>query len=45
MKSQEEKIDGNKKTLEEKIKPLGKIPVFLQVLSFVMYDVTTTSDN
>jgi hypothetical protein len=31
MKSQEEKTDGNKKTLEEKIKPLGKIPVFTSV--------------
>jgi hypothetical protein len=31
MKSQEEKTDGNKKNLEEKIKPLGKIPVLTSV--------------
>ncbi len=45
MKSQEEKTDGNKKNLRGKNKPLGKIPVFTSVDFFVMYDVTTTSDN
>jgi ATP-dependent RNA circularization protein (DNA/RNA ligase family) len=38
------KNDGNKKTLEEKLN-LWKKYQFLQVLIFVMYDVTTTSDN
>ena len=44
MKSQEEKTDGNKKTLEEK-RNLWEKYQFVQVLIFVMYDVTTTSDN